>query len=69
MKILLPLSLLLYSISIFGEKAFSLTNYQIEKTCMKEKRKSTCIKNLKERRSNLQKGNFIEIPVIPYKRD
>ena len=69
MKILLPLSLLLYSISILGDKAFSLTNYQIEKICMKEKRKSTCIKNLKEKRSNLQKGNFIEIPVIPYNRD
>ena len=50
MKILLPLSLLLYSISILGDKAFSLTNYQIEKTCRKEKRKSTCIKDLKERK-------------------
>ena len=69
MKILLPLSLFLYSISILGDKAFSLTDYQIKKTCIKEKRKSICIKNLKERRSNLQKGNFIEIPVLPYKSD
>ena len=26
------------------------------------------IKNLQEKRSNLQKGNLIEIPVLPYKR-
>ncbi len=25
-------------------------------------------KNLKDKRSNLQEGKFIEIPVIPYKR-
>ena len=68
MKILLPLSLLLYSISIFGDKAFSLTNYQIKKICTKEKRVSECIKNLQEKRSSLEKGELIEIPVIKYKR-
>jgi len=41
---------------------------QIKKICKNEKRKLTCLKNLKEKRSNLQKGNYIEIPVIPYKR-
>ena len=50
-----------------GEKAFSITNFQIKKICRTEKRELTCIKNLQEKRSNLQKGNHIEIPVIPYK--
>ena len=35
--------------------------------CAKEKRESKCIKNFEEKRSNLQKGKLIEIPVIPYK--
>jgi hypothetical protein len=51
-----------------GEKSFSLSDYQIKKICQNERRKSTCIKNLKEKKSNLQKGNFIEIPVVPYKK-
>ena len=51
-----------------GGKSFSLTDYKIRKICEKEKRESICIKNLKEKRSNLKKGNLIEIPVIPYKR-
>ncbi len=67
MKLLLNLSLFLFSLFLIGEKAFSITDYQIKKICKKEKRKLTCIKNLQEKRSNLQKGNHIEIPVIPYK--
>ena len=51
----------------FNEKTFSLTDYQIKKICKKERLESICIKNLKEKRSNLQKGDQIEIPVIPYK--
>ena len=47
---------------------FSLTDYQIKKICKKEKRVSLCIKNLQEKRSDLQKGKLIEIPVTPYKR-
>ena len=68
MKLALNLCLTLFALSIFGEKSFSLTDYQIKKICKNEKRKSTCIKILKEKRSNLQKGNYIEIPVLPYKR-
>ena len=52
-----------------GEKSLSITDFQIKKICKKEKRELTCIKNLQEKRSNLQKGNYIEIPVIPYKRN
>ena len=68
MKLALNLCLTLFVLSIFGEKSFSLTDYQIKKICKNEKRKSTCINLLKEKRSNLQKGNLIEIPVLPYKR-
>ena len=69
MKLLLNLSLFLFSFFLMGEKSFSITDYQIKKICKKEIRKLTCIKNLQEKRSNLQKGNHIEIPVIPYKSD
>ena len=68
MKLLLNLSLILFSILMFGDKSFSLTDYQIKKFCKKEKRQTTCIKNLQEKKSNMQKGNLIEIPVIPFKR-
>ena len=64
----LNLLLLLFGLFTLGDKAFSLSDYQIKKICKKEKKKSTCIKNLKDKKINLQKGNLIEIPVIPYKR-
>ena len=67
MKFALNFSLIFLFLLTLGDKSFSLTDYQIKKICIKEKRKSTCIKNLQERKSNLQKGTFIEIPVIPYK--
>ena len=68
MKLVLSLSLFLLAFISFSNKSFSLTDYQIKKYCKKEKRILSCIKNLKEKRSNLQKGNLIEIPVVPYKR-
>ena len=68
MKLVLNLFLFLFALFTLANKSYSLTNYQIKKTCEKERKVSTCIKNLKEKRSNLQKGNLIEIPVIPYKR-
>ena len=68
MKFTLKLSLFLFALFTFGEESFSLTDYQIKKFCKKEKRKSICIKNLQEKKFNLQEGNLIEIPVIPYKR-
>ena len=67
MKLLLNLCFFLFSLFLLGEKSLSITDYQIKKICKKEKREFTCIKNLKEKRFNLQKGNHIEIPVIPYK--
>ena len=68
MKLALNLFLTLFSLFIFNDKLLSLTNYQINKICKKEKRSVSCIKNLQQKRNNLQKGNLIEIPVLPYKR-
>ena len=67
MKLVLNLGLTIFVLFIFGDKSFSLSDYQIKKICKNEKRISTCIKFLEEKRSNLQEGNLIEIPVIPYK--
>ena len=68
MKLALNLSLYLIAFFILENKSFALTDYKIKKFCQKEKRELLCIKILKEKRSNLQKGNLIEIPVIPYKK-
>ncbi len=67
MKLLLNLSLFLFSIFLIGEKSFSITDYQIKKICKKEKRELNCIRNLQEKRIDLQKGNKIEIPIKPFK--
>ena len=69
MKLILNLTFFLLALITLGDNAFSLTDYEIKKICKKEKKESTCIKNLQEKRSTLQKGNPIEIPVIQlYKR-
>ena len=68
MKLGFNLSLFLLVFFSLSTESVSLTDYQIKKYCKKEKRILSCIKNLKEKRSNLQKGNLIEIPVVPYKR-
>jgi hypothetical protein len=68
MKIALNLSLFLFVLVIFGDKSFSLTDYQIKKFCKNEKKKSICIRNLREKRFDLNNGKLIEIPVIPYKK-
>ena len=68
MKLPLSLLFLLFSFLLFCDKSLSLTDYKIKKICKKELKESICIKNLQYKRSILQKGNKIEIPVIPYKR-
>jgi len=68
MKLRLNLSLFLLVFFSLSNESFSLTDYQIKRYCAKEKRVTSCMKNLKEKRSDLQKGNLIEIPVSPYKR-
>ena len=68
MKLVLNFSMFLLAFFSFSNESFSLTDFQIKRFCKKEKRVSLCIKNLKEKRSDLQKGKLIEIPVTPYKR-
>ena len=68
MKLVLNFSMFLLAFFSLSNESFSLTNYQIKKFCAKEKRVSLCIKDLQEKRSDLQKGKLIEIPVTPYKR-
>ena len=68
MKLVLNVYMFLFAFFSFSNESFSLTDFQIKKFCKKEKRVSLCIKNLQEKRSDLQKGNLIEIPVKPYKR-
>ena len=68
MKFLLNFSLFLLAYFSFSNESFSLTDFQIKRFCKKEKRVSLCIKELQEKRSDLQEGKPIEIPVKPYKR-
>ena len=68
MKLVLNFSMFLLAFFSLSNESFSLTDYQIKRFCAKGKKVSLCIKNLKEKRSDLQKGKLIEIPVTPYKR-
>jgi len=68
MKLVFNFSMFLLAFFSFSNESFSLTDYQIKRFCEKKKRVSLCIKNVKEKRSELQKGNLIEIPVKPYKQ-
>ena len=67
MKLLLNLSLFVFFFFLFSNKAYPLTDYQIKRMCKKEIRETDCIKNFQEKRSKLQKGNLIEITVVPFK--
>ena len=68
MKSIFNLFLFLFALIIFSDKSFSFTNYQIRKFCKNEERESICIKKLQEKKTNMQEGYVIEIPVLPYKR-
>ena len=67
MKLALSLSLFLFALLTLGDESFSASNYKIKTICKAERKKLNCIKNMKDKRSKLEKGNKIEIPVIPYK--
>ena len=67
MKLVLYFSMFILAFFSFSNESFSLTDFQIKRFCKKEKNESTCIKNIKEKKSNLDKGIPIEIPVTPYK--
>ena len=68
MKFLLNFFIVLLGFFSFSNESLSLTDYQIKRYCTNKKRVSTCIKNLQEKRSDLQNGKLIEIPVKPYRR-
>ncbi len=68
MKLVLNFSMFLLAFFLFNNESLSLTDNQIKRFCSKEKRVSLCIKNLEEKRFDLQKGKVIKIPVTPYKR-
>ena len=68
MKLAVNLSLYTFVFFSFSHESFALSDYQIKRYCKKEKRFLLCTKNLKEKRSNFEKGYLIEIPVVPYKR-
>ncbi len=68
MKLVLNFSIFLLAFFSFCNESFSLSDLQIKRFCAKEKKVSLCIKNLQEKRSDLQKGKLIEIPVKPYKQ-
>ncbi len=68
MKLVLNFSMFLLAFFLFSNESLSLTDYQIKRYCTKHKRISSCIKDLQEKRSKLQDGRHIEIPVVPYKQ-
>ena len=68
MKLVLNFSIFLLAFFSFSNESLSLTDYQIKRYCTKQKRISSCMKDLQEKRSKLQEGKHIEIPVLPYKR-
>ena len=68
MNLVLNFFMFLLAFFSFINASFALTDYQIKRFCAKKKRASLCIENLQEKRSDLQKGKLIEIPVKPYKR-
>jgi len=67
MKLVLNFSMFLLTFFSLSNESFSLTDFQIKRFCKKQKRVSLCVKNLQEKRSDLQEGKLIEIPVKPYK--
>ena len=67
MKLVLNSSIFILVFLTFSNETYSLTDYQIKRYCRKEESVSKCIKKLEQKRSNLQKGKLIEIPVLPYK--
>ena len=68
MKFILNFAIFLMAFFSFSNESFSLTDFQIKRFCKKQKRVSLCVKNLQEKRSDLQEGKLIKIPVKPYKR-
>ena len=67
MKLVLNFYMVLLAFFSYSNESFALTDFQIKRFCKKQKRISLCIKKLQEKRTDLQEGKLIEIPVKPYK--
>ena len=68
MKFLFITFLFFSALLLHDNRSLALSDYQIKVKCQKKKEKSLCIKNLQYKRSQLLKGNRIEIPVIRFKK-
>ena len=68
MKIILNIFFIFLTLFIYEYKVFALSDYQIREFCKNKRRRTSCIKDLQNKKINLLKGNRIEIPVIPFKR-
>ena len=58
--------LLLLSILVSVD-TYSMTNTEIIKICRRARKKKLCIRRLKTKKENLNKGRPITIPVVPFK--
>ncbi len=67
MKLLLKSFLFLLISFLYEKTAYSISNYEIQKICQNKQNRFYCMKKLKDKKTNLIKGNRIEIPVIPFK--
>ncbi len=68
MNFLFNVFILFLSILILDNKSHALSDNQIKEICQKNRKRLTCIKSLKFKRSELKNGNRIEIPVIPFRK-
>ena len=68
MNILFKTFLIFLTLFISVEESFALSDKKIREICQKQRRRLTCIKTLKLKKSNLLEGKRIEIPVIYYKK-
>ena len=68
MKLFFNTLFIFFTLFLFENSAYSLSDYQIKEICQKKSKRSTCIKKLKFKKLNLLQGNKIEIPVIPFNK-
>tara|TARA_Y100001970_G_scaffold260325_1_gene342290 strand:+ start:19488 stop:19694 length:207 start_codon:yes stop_codon:yes gene_type:complete len=68
MKISYKIKFIIIISLFFINSGFALTNNEIKEICRKERKSQDCIRKLKIRRYNLERGKPIEIPVIPFRK-
>ena len=68
MKFLNRSKLILIISLLFNNYSFALTNNEIIRYCNRERNSQDCIRKMKIRRYKLERGNPIDIPIIPFKK-